>query len=62
MMKTHETLHYPQIGAWRILIEGFREDPVRALEEVVACALILTLTFGALYLKEILFWIKGVLG
>ena len=63
-MKTNEnvTHNYAKVGPVYILLEGFREDPARALAEVVACALILTLMFGALFLKEILLWMQGVLG
>jgi hypothetical protein len=62
IMKTHETQHYRQIGAWRILIEGFQEDSCRALREIAAAALIFAALFAALFLKEILLLIKAVLG
>jgi hypothetical protein len=62
MMKTHETEQYANVGAWWILLPGFREDPRRALTDVVTCALIFASMFGALFLKEILLWIEGVIG
>lgn len=62
MMETNETQQYANVGAWWILLTGFKEDPRRALMDVVACALILAFMFGALFLKEILRWIEGVIG
>ena len=38
-----------------------RRYPLRALAEIGACALILALMFGALWLKEILVWVQGVI-
>ncbi len=61
MVETRETQQYAHVGAWWVLLSGFREDPVRALSEVATCALIFAIMFGALYLKEILLWIEGVL-
>lgn len=37
-----------------------RRSPWRAVKEIAACAAILAMMFGALYLKEILLWIEGV--
>jgi hypothetical protein len=61
-MKSIETQQYANVGAWWILFAGFREDPGRALAEVIACAVIFGMLLAALYLKEILIWIQGVLG
>ena len=42
-------------------IQTARENPFEAAKEIGACILIFLLMFGALYLKEILRWIEGVL-
>ncbi len=34
----------------------------QAVKEILSCAVILALMFGALYFKEILFWAEGVIG
>ena len=43
-------------------IETCRRYPKQAIENIAACALILAAMFGALYLKEILLWIGGMVG
>jgi len=38
-----------------------KESPKQAIKEILSCAFILALMFGALYFGEILLWIEGVL-
>jgi len=40
---------------------AIKQSPWQAVKEIGACALILALMFGALWLKEILLWAEGVL-
>jgi len=35
-----------------------KESPRQAIKEILTCALILALMFGALYFKEILVWVE----
>lgn len=44
-----------------VYLTFFRDYPAQALKEVIGCALILVLMFGALWFKEIILWIEGVL-
>ncbi len=60
-MKSCENQQYARVGAWWVLLAGFKEDPPRALTEVLVGALIFAALFAALFLKEILLWIEGVL-
>jgi hypothetical protein len=62
MESSNETQQYARVGAWWVLLQGFREDSGRALGDVAICAFIFALLFGALFLKEIMLWIRGVLG
>jgi hypothetical protein len=41
----HETEIFATIGAWKVLLWGFRVSPKTAIQEVVACLLIFTLMF-----------------
>lgn len=42
-------------------LDMIRVFPWQAVKEISGCVFILALMFGALYLKEILYWIAGVL-
>jgi hypothetical protein len=42
-------------------LDMIRKSPRQAAKEILSCAAILALMFAALYLKEILLWIEGVL-
>jgi len=42
-------------------LDMIRQSPRQAVKEILSCAFILALMAGALYFKEILFWIEGVL-
>jgi len=54
-----ETDHEPyRLASYLSVI---RRSPVQALKEIGACALILALMFGALWLKEILLWVEGAM-
>jgi len=61
-MKSEPTHKYVRAGAWWILLDGFREDPRRAITEFATGVMIFAALFVALYLKEIMLWIWGVLG
>jgi hypothetical protein len=43
-------------------LEMIRHSPWQAVKQIITCAIILTMMFGVLFLKEILLWIEGVLG
>jgi ATP-dependent helicase/DNAse subunit B len=41
-------------------LDMIKESPKRAIKEILTCAFIMALMAGALYFKEILWWIEGV--
>lgn len=61
-MNKIETQSYPKVGAWRILLDGFQEEPGRAIEEVLGAAAVMASVFGLLFLDRILTWLAGALG
>lgn len=42
-------------------IETCRRYPWQAIKEILTCAFILALMFGALFFKEIMMWAEGVI-
>jgi hypothetical protein len=61
-MKSIGKEQYTRVGGWYILLDCIKEDPPRALGEVVACVAVFGALFVLLYFNEILRLAAGWLG